>query len=109
MVHYTTLTLAELMDAAVEELMDWTVRELEPGCEPFPLVVEVDDDGRPWELTDGHHRLSGMVRWAESRGLDLGKVEVQVVAVVEHEALEGAKMNDRDAIAAILAGVGFTV
>ena len=109
MVRYTTLTLAELTDAAVDELMDWTVRELEPGCEPFPLVVEVDDDGRPWELVDGHHRLSGMIRWAEARGLDLDDIEVQVVSVVEHEALDDAKMNDRDAIAAILAEVGITV
>lgn len=109
MVRYTTLTLAELMDAAVEELMDWTARELEPGCEPFPLVVEVDDDGRPWELIDGHHRLSGMIRWAEARGLNPDDVEVQVVSVVEHEALDNAKMNDRDAIAAILAEVGITV
>ena len=109
MVRYTTLTLAELTGPAVDELMDWTVRELEPGCEPFPLVVEVDDDGRPWELVDGHHRLSGMIRWAEARGLDLDDIEVQVVSVVEHEALDDAKMNDRDAIAAILAEVGITV
>ena len=109
MAGYTTLTLAELMDAAVDELMDWTVRELEPGCEPFPLIVEVDDDGRPWELIDGHHRLSGMVRWAEARGLDLAAVDVQVVAVCEHDAIEGAKMNDRDAIAVILREVGETL